>query len=110
MVSAGITQKGSPLSLPPQAITKASIAHRRQETAIRALACGFKRTRLIIPTVIISSPQSMTASISIRHTALLTPTSAKAPATGSPYDMYSITALRINAIRALSRRPAICLS
>ena len=84
IVSAGMTQKGTTFSLTLAAERKASIMQSRHETTISALACSLNRTMLMMPVVIISSPQNITDIIMIRHTALFTPASANAPGTGSP--------------------------
>ena len=84
IVSAGMTQKGTTFSLTLAAERKASIVHSRQDMAISALACSLNRTMLMMPVVIISSPQNITDIIMIRHTALFTPASESATGTGRP--------------------------
>ena len=66
-----MTQKGTTFSLTLAAERKASIMQSRHETTISALACSLNRTMLMMPVVIISSPQNITDIIMIAHTALL---------------------------------------
>ena len=84
IVSEGITQNGTTFSPTFAADRNASIMHSRHDTTISALACSLSLTMLIMPVVMISRPQIMTAIIMIRHTALLTPASNSAPGTGRP--------------------------
>ena len=110
IVSAGMAQKGSFVPLTPHAAKKPSMTQKSADSVIRVLAFGLRWAIAMRPEVIISSPQIMTASSKMRHTALFTAVAFIAPMTGRPNEMYVRTRLRTKAMRTLMCRPPMKLS